>query len=100
MNKKILELINTTAGQLIFSLLCGCAYFMILLKFIISFSKGIWLMAGYLAPLIICGAALVIIKLIKQSRENENEQSIIKLFWIHCILFVLGIVFTVATFIS
>lgn len=99
MNKKILNLINTTAGQLIFALLAGLGYFMLVSGWVIDFSKGSWLILMYVAPLVICGAALVIIKLIKQAREAENEKTILKIFWLHICVILLGIVFVVARFV-
>ncbi|MGM9937375.1 MAG: hypothetical protein ACI38A_08525 [Candidatus Ornithomonoglobus sp.] len=98
MNKKILNILNTTAGQLIFSLLAGGGYFMIILKFIISASNGSAFLAYSFSPLIICGAALVIVKLMKQARENENPGAIIKLFWIHIAVIAVGIVFLISAF--
>lgn len=96
MNNKILNLLNTTAGQLIFALLAGVGYFMLIGGWIIDFSNGQWLMLMYLAPVIICGSALVIIKLMKSAREVENNANILKIFWLHIAVILLGIVFTIA----
>ena len=94
MNKKILVWLQKTAFQLIFALLSGGAYFVLALKFILSHTKaGGGLMAMFLAPLIVCGAALVLIKLIKQCRENGNDSAIAGLFWIHVILIIISVVF-------
>ena len=98
MKKKIVEFLGRTAPQLIFALLAGCAYFMILLPVITRYSKGSSFLAFQFSPLIICGAALVIIKLMKQARENENENAIFILFVLHILLLVMSIVFTVSTF--
>lgn len=98
MNKKILNLINTTAGQLIFALLSGLGYFMLISGWVIEFSKGSWLLLLYFAPVVICGAAIIIIKLIKQAREAGNEQTILKIFWIHICVILMGIFFAVANF--
>lgn len=98
MKKKIVDFLGRTAPQLIFALLAGCAYFMILLPVITRYSKGSSLLAFQFSPLIICGAALVIIKLMKQARANENENAIFALFVIHVILFVMSIVFTISMF--
>ena len=98
MNKKILDILNTTAGQLIFALLSGCGYFMVMTGFIVENSNGSALLAFFFAPVIVCGAALVIIKMMKQARENENEKSILKIFWIHIILIIIGVIFTIAGF--
>lgn len=99
MNKKILNIINTTAGQLIFALLSGLGYFMLISGWVIEFSKGSWLLLLYFAPVVICGAAIIIIKLIKQAREAENENAILRTFWLHLVVFLLGIVFAIANFI-
>ncbi len=86
MNKKILNVLNTTAGQLIFALAAGFAYFMAVFKVIISWSSGQSLLAVWFAPVIVCGAAIVIIKHMKQARENENNRTILTIFWLHLIL--------------
>ena len=98
MNKKILNILNTTAGQLIFALLSGLGYFMIMGGWIMDFSNGQWLMLLYLAPIIICGAALVIVKLMKSARENENKGTILKIFWLHVAVILIGIVFVIAKY--
>lgn len=98
MQKKILGLINTPAGQLIFSLLSGLGYFLIISGWILDLSRGIWLILMYVAPIVICGAALVIIKLIKQAREAENEKNILRIFWLHIAVIVIGIVFAIINF--
>lgn len=99
MNKKILDMINTTAGQLIFALLSGLGYFMLVSGWILDFSRGIWLILMYVSPIIICGAALVIIKLIKQARDAENEKTILRIFWLHVCVILLGILFVAARFV-
>ena len=96
MNKKILDLLNTTAGQLVFVLLCGLGYFMVMSGFLVTNSNGSGLLAFFFAPAIICGAALVIIKLMKQARENENENAILKIFYLHLVLVVIGIIFIIS----
>lgn len=96
MNKKVLDLINTTAGQLVFALLSGLGYFMLISGWVIDFSNGSWLLLLYIAPIIICGAALVIIKLIKQAREAENEKNILRIFWLHVVVIIMGILFVTA----
>ncbi len=98
MQKKILSLINTTAGQLIFSLLSGLGYFLIISGWILDLSRGIWLILMYVAPIVICGAALVIIKLIKQAREADNEKNILRIFWLHIAVIVIGVVFAIINF--
>lgn len=99
MRNKILSLMQSTAGLLIFALLSGFAYYSIILKFILSHtSAGGGLLGFFFLPAIICGAALIIIKLVKQSFENERENSVITLFWIHVVLIAMGIVFLISIF--
>jgi Ni/Fe-hydrogenase subunit HybB-like protein len=92
MNKKILDLLGSTAGQLVFALLCGTGYFMVISGFLVTNSNGSGLLAFFFAPAIVCGAALVIIKLMKQARENGNEKAIIKIFYLHIVLILIGII--------
>lgn len=96
MNKKILKLLENTYGCLIFALLSGVAYFLFLFKFIVDLSAGQSLLALWFSPVIICGAATVIIKLIRQARESENERFIVYIFWGHIFLLCAGIL----TFVS
>lgn len=94
MNKTIIGWLEKTAFQLIFALLSGGAYFILALKFILSHTQVAGgLLAAYLSPVIICGAALILIKLFKQCRENENENAIVGLFWIHVLLIIMSAVF-------
>lgn len=99
MNEKILKTINSTAGRLIFSLLCGFGYFMLVSGWILDMSRGIWLILLYFSPIIICGAAIVIIKLIKQSNENENKNAILRIFWLHIAVILIGAVMFISRFI-
>ena len=67
MKNKIIQLLQSTAGMLIFALLSGCAYYIVVLKFILSHtSVGGGLLGFFFLPAIIFGAALVLIKIIKQ----------------------------------
>lgn len=96
MNKAILKFINTTAGQLVFALLSGCGYFAIILKFIIDMSNGSAFLALSFSPIIICGAALVIVKLLKQHREAENDGAMLRIVWLHIMVMAVGVVFLAA----
>ncbi len=93
MNKKILDILNTTSGQLIFVLLAGLGYFMVLAGAIIEMSRGMWTILLFFAPVIICGSALVLIRHIKQARENKNNTAILKLFWLHIGVILIGVIF-------
>lgn len=97
MNKKILNILSTSKGGLIFALLCGCAYYIVVQKFILAYtSVGGGFLGFMFLPAIICGAALIILKSIKQMSENENEKGIITLFWMHIVLMILSVVFLIS----
>lgn len=98
MSNRIKNAITTVAGRLIFALLSGCGYFMILLRFIKDMSNGSGFLAFIFAPLIICGAALVIVKLIRQAQDAENDSAIVSLFWVHVCVFIIGLVFLAAAY--
>lgn len=100
MNKKILDLLGRTVPLLVFALLSGCAYFAILYEVLI---RGLMNSGGlimfFFCPAIICGAALVLIKLIKQNREAEKETNITMLFWLHIVLIIIAATVTAAAFV-
>jgi heme/copper-type cytochrome/quinol oxidase subunit 1 len=99
MNKKILDLLGRTVPLLVFALLSGCAYFAILYEVLIrELTNGGGLIMFFFCPAIICGAALVLIKLIKQNREAEKEKNITMLFWLHIVLMIIAAIVTAAAF--
>jgi hypothetical protein len=97
MKNSIINLLKNTWGLLIFALLSGCAYYVIVLKFILKFTKtGGGLLGFFFLPAIVCGAALVLIKLIKQFFENGREGSVLALFWLHVVFILMSIVFAIS----
>lgn len=98
MNKKIIKFLETTFGQLGFALFAGLGYLGLVSGFIVDLSRGMWLMLLYVSPIIVCGSAIVIIKLIKYAREAENTTAVLKIFWIHIFVIIMGIVFVVEMF--
>lgn len=99
MKNKILQLMQNTKGLLVFTLLSGCAYFITVLKFILSHTNaGGGLLGFFFFPAIVCGAALVLIKVIKQCFENENENVVVNIFWIHVGFILISIVFLISMF--
>lgn len=94
MNKKVIQLLKNTAGRLIFALLSGGAYYIIVLKFILSHTdNGGGLLGFFFFPAIVCGAGLVLIKTLRSQEEREDTASMLKLFWVHLILIVIGVIF-------
>lgn len=100
MNNKILNLFKNTWGLLVFALLSGCAYYVVVLKFILSHTAvGGGLLGFFLLPAIVFGAALVLIKLIKQCMENNRESAVVTIFWLHIIFILIAVVFLISMFV-
>lgn len=94
MNNKILNLLRSTYGLLVFALLSGCAYFAAVLKFILANTNaGGGLLGFFFFPAIIAGAALIIVKLVKQCVENGEDKKALVIFYFHAVFIVIGIVF-------
>lgn len=92
MNNKIINLLKSTAGALGFSLFGGAAYFLLAMKFVMSSTEHGGLMLLFIGPAVICGAALILIKLIKQNNENGNKNANVTVFYLHLLLFAISIV--------
>ena len=96
MNEKVLKLLKNTWGLLIFSLISGAAYFVIVLRFVLAnTNNGSGLLAYFFAPAVTCGAALILIKLIKQCLSDGRPGPAIMLFWLHVLFIAMGIVFLI-----
>ncbi len=94
MKKSIIGLLKNTWGLLVFALLSGAAYYVIVLKFILSHTQsGGSLLGFFFLPAIICGAALVLIKVIKQRFEGGRDGSVCVLFFMHAALILLSVIF-------
>lgn len=90
------KIFDTKYGGLIFSLLAGAAYFIIILDFVLKHtSKGGALLGFFFSPAIIAGAALVIIKTVRQLSEEEKFEKINLFLLLHIVLMLLGIVFLI-----
>ena len=99
MKNTILKLLQNTWGLLIFALLSGCAYYAVILKFILANTeRGGVLLGFFFLPLIICGAALVLVKIIKQCMENGRESGAVALFWLHVLFIIIAAVYAVTIF--
>lgn len=97
MNKKILNLLKNTWARLIFALLSGAAYYVIVLKFILSHtSSGGGLLGFFFLPAIVCGAALVLIKVIRQCIEDGRESAAAAVFWLHVVFMIIATVSAIA----
>ena len=96
LRKKVYNTLNTTVGRLTFALLSGLGYFMLLSGVILQMSRGIMLMLLYLAPVIICGSAIVVVKMLKDAQTRKDHSAVNKIFWLHTAVILLGVVFIIA----
>lgn len=88
------KIFDTKLGGLIFSLICGAAYYIIILSFIMKYSpNGGMLLGFFFLPAIVCGAALVIFKTAEHLRSEENFGKINLLIYLHIVLTAVSIVF-------
>lgn len=90
---KAYKIFETKFGGLIFSLLSGCAYFIIILSTILSTTQAGGLLGFFFFPAIICGTALVLLKTIKKLYDEEQYQKINIIFYTHILLILISIVF-------
>ncbi len=92
----ISKLFNSSIGGLIFSLLCGSAYFVIVLSFILKNTEtGGGLLAFFIAPAVICGIALLIIKSAKKLIAEEEFAKLNLMMYSHIVLMILSAVFLI-----
>lgn len=88
------KIFDTKLGGLIFSLVCGAAYYVIILNFIMKYSpNGGMLLGFFFLPAVVCGAALVIFKTAERLRSEESFGKINLLIYLHLILVVISIFF-------
>ncbi len=89
--KKIFE---TKYGGLAFALIGGFSYFVIILDFILRYTKNGGLLLGFFFfPAIICGTGLVLLKTVKLLISSENFGKICILTAAHALLFAISLIF-------
>ena len=94
--KGIGKFVDSTAGELIFSLLSGCAYFIVVMGFVINNTQNGGLMLSlFFFPAIVCGAALLLIKTIRKLKDADSFGKINALIYAHIIFFAISIVFLI-----
>ena len=92
--RKISELLNKKYGELVFGLICGLSYFIICLKFIFAYTNaGGGLLALYVAPIIICGIAIIFIKLMRNWAENKQHNLMNLFVFVNFIVLLISLVF-------
>lgn len=93
---KIEKIFGTKYGGLVFSLLAGCSYFILILSYILGTDSKAGLLGFFFAPAIICGIALVLFKMIRGFIENEELKKANAVGLLHVALMLMSIVFLVA----
>ena len=100
MKNLVLNILKNTWGLLIFSLLSGFAYFAVIYKFILQHTAvGGQLLALFLLPLVVCGAALVLVKVIKQCLSGGRDGAAVTVFVLHLLFIIIAAVTAAAMFI-
>ena len=97
--KGIGKIVNTRTGELIFSLLAGCAYFIIIMGFIVNNTQtGGVMLSMFFMPAIVCGAAIFIIKTIRKLKDEESLGKINTLIYSHIFLLAISLAFLIEIF--
>lgn len=96
MKDKLLKLLTVPVPRLVFALVCGSAYFILVSAAAWEMAREMTLILFYIAPIIICGGALVIIKLLKIAEETENKKKMYRIFGIHAAVILLAAVYAIA----
>ena len=99
---KLTEFFSSRKNKLIYSLICGAAYFALAAGFILKYTSvrtSALLLSFFFAPAIICGAAVVIFKAINGYMENDAVGQLKFLFYAHIAVIILGIVTFIGIFI-
>ena len=92
--KGIGKIVESRAGELIFSLFAGCAYFIVITGFVVANTQaGGVMLSMFFLPAIVCGTALFIIKTIRKMKEDEQYGKINAIIYAHIALAVISIAF-------
>ena len=89
------KIFDTKYGGLVFSLLSGVAYFIIVCSLVLSSTPRSELLAFFFFPAIVAGAALVIFKTVKNLKDAEKFRSINLFLYAHILLMLISVVFLI-----
>lgn len=94
-NSNITAMLMKNTPRVIFALICGLAYFVIVMRFVAAYTAHAGLMAIFIAPAVIFGGAYIVIVMLKRGFEdNGNERSILVTFYMNlCIIIIAAVVF-------
>lgn len=91
------KFLKTKYGLLIFSLVCGLAYYVLVMKLISTINYS-YLLGIFFFPAIVCGTALSLYKTIKNMEETQEFFKIKALMIIHIFVILLALSFLVISF--
>lgn len=90
------KIVNSRMGELVFSLVSGCAYFVVIMGFVMNNTQNGGLMLSlFFLPAIVCGAALLLIKTIRKLKDEECFGKINALIYAHIALAIISIFFLI-----
>ena len=98
-SRKMDKILKSKYGLLIFSLISGLAYF-ILIMMLISKINYSYLLGFFFFPAVVCGAALCLYKSIKGMEEAEEYKKIKSMIMIHYFVILLALVFIIVALLS
>ena len=93
------KFLKSKYGLLIFSLVCGVAYFILVMMLIANIQYS-YLLGIFFFPTVICGAALCIYKTIKNMQETSEIGRIKSLIILHIFVILLAVSFLVTTLLT
>lgn len=99
MNKIIINKLQKPIPRLIFALICGLAYFAIIMSVISDYTAYTGLAGLFAAPLIICGGAYLVVRLLRNAFEDSetiNEKSVYSTFYMNLIIIIIAVFISVA----
>lgn len=94
MNKFIIEILQKPIPRLIYSLICGLAYFAIIMHVISDYTAYTGLAGIFTAPLIICGGAYLVVRLLRNAFEESeeiNKNSVYSTFYMNLIIIIIAV---------
>ena len=92
-NQLIIDMLQKPVPRLIYALICGIAYFIIIMQFVSSYTQQGSLMGLFIAPAVICGGALLVVKMLRNAFENKEEDEPVNNAYIYTLFYTnLGII--------
>lgn len=93
------KILKSKYGLLIFSLISGFSYFILIMMLISKYNYS-YLLGFFFFPAIICGAALCLYKSIRGMEEAGEYKKIKSMIMIHYFVVLLALIFIIITLLS